>query len=119
MARLSLLATGALLLHSVTAQSSSSACAASLTASYPAPSLASGYQAKLVANKLKKPRSIIFDSEGNLLVVQAGKGITSLTFKDGENGCLSVSESKDIIADTSVSISFAVHALSIIQSDIE
>jgi hypothetical protein len=102
MARLSLFATSALLLHSITAQTSSSPCAASLTASYAAPSVASGYQAKLVANNLKKPRSIIFDSEGNLLVVESGKGITSLSFKEGENGCVSASGTKEIIGDASV-----------------
>lgn len=102
MARLTLLSTGALLLHSIAAQSSS-ACSASLTASYPAPSLASGYQAQLVANRLRRPRSIIFDSEGNLLVVEAGRGITGLTFQESGNGCLSVSATKAIINDTSVS----------------
>ncbi|KAF2424223.1 soluble quino protein glucose dehydrogenase [Tothia fuscella] len=102
MARLSILATAALLLQSTRAQSSSSACSATLSASYAAPSVASGYQAKLVANKLTKPRSIIFDSEGHLLVVESGKGITSLTLRDDGNGCVGLSGTQAIINDKSL-----------------
>jgi hypothetical protein len=98
-----ILATGSLLLSFIAAQSTASSCSASLTASYPAPSLASGFQAKLVANKLKTPRSVIFDTEGHLLVVQSGYGITSLTLKDDGSGCMSVSQTKDVIVDSSVS----------------
>ena len=42
------------------------------------PVAAPGYQYSVVANGLTKPRSIQFDSAGNLLVLQAGKGILSL-----------------------------------------
>ena len=42
------------------------------------PVVAPGYQYSVVANGLTKPRSIQFDSAGNLLVLQAGKGIVSL-----------------------------------------
>ena len=42
------------------------------------PVAAPGYQFSVVANGLTKPRSIQFDSAGNLLVLQAGKGIVSL-----------------------------------------
>jgi hypothetical protein len=103
MPRLStLLITGSFLLQSVKAQSTASSCSVALTASYPAPSVASSYQAKLVANKLSTPRSIIFDSEGHLLVVQSGHGITSLTLKDDGSGCMSVTSTKDVILDVTV-----------------
>jgi hypothetical protein len=96
---------GSFWLPFLSAQSISAGCTASLTASYPTPSVANGFQAKLVANKLTRPRSIIFDTNGHLLVVQAGYGITSLTLKDDGSGCMSVSSKKDVIVDSSVSVS--------------
>lgn len=39
-----------------------------------------------MASGLKSPRSILFDKNGNLLVVQQGNGVVVLTFN--ENGCL-------------------------------
>lgn len=80
----------------------SSTCSSALTPSYPSPSVAAGYTARIVANKLTKPRDILFDTEGNLLVVQAGKGITSLTFKDDGGPCLSVAQTRDVVLDSGV-----------------
>ncbi|RDI78890.1 hypothetical protein Vi05172_g11119 [Venturia inaequalis] len=91
----------ALFAASAIAQSSSS-CSATLTASYPAPSLAAGYTATLVANNLTRPRSIHFDSAGKLLVVEAGRGITALTLTDGGGSCLSVATRRSIVADTNL-----------------
>ena len=62
---------------------SSSSCSTTLTPTKSIkPSIASGYQAALVATGLTKPRSIEFDSAGNLLVVQAGAGIARLQLQD-------------------------------------
>ena len=61
------------------------------------PSVASGYQAALVATGLTKPRSIQFDSSGNLLVVEAGKGISSHQLQDDGGICVSVKSSKDVV----------------------
>lgn len=81
-----------------------SQCSApSLSASYPAPSVASGYTARLVANGLQSPRSIKFDSEGRLLVVQQGLGIQALTFTDGGGDCISMSKKEDVVKDENVS----------------
>lgn len=88
------------------AQSSSSSptCAATLTASYPAPSVAAGYEVRLVAQKLTAPRGIIFDTAGNLLVVQQGKGVASLAFSDSVGGtCVGSATYKDVILDSTVS----------------
>lgn len=99
-------ATICLLLHSavVTGQSSiaSATCSHSLTASYPAPSVAPGYVARLVANNLTDPRGIKFDSMGKLLVVEAGSGITALSLTDAGEDCISVSSRHTVVNDTSV-----------------
>jgi glucose/arabinose dehydrogenase len=88
---------------SAIAQSSSS-CSATLTASYPAPSLASGYTARLVANNLTRPRGIHFDNAGKLLVVESGSGISALTLRDGGGSCLNVANKQIVVADTGVSL---------------
>jgi glucose/arabinose dehydrogenase len=49
-------------------------------------SLASGWKATKVAGGLTSPRSIQFDSAGNMLVVQSGKGISY--HKMGTDGCI-------------------------------
>ena len=77
-------------------------CSSTLTASYPAPSIASGFTARLIANNLTRPRGILFDSVGHLLVVESGYGITSLTLSDGGGACLGVSKKQDIVKDSGV-----------------
>ncbi|KAF2453974.1 hypothetical protein BDY21DRAFT_292223 [Lineolata rhizophorae] len=86
------------------AQSSSSPtdCSSSLTASYAAPSVASGFAARLVAQDLDRPRSIRFDSAGNLLVVEQGRGgVTGLRLRDSGEGaaCVEVDERVDVTED--------------------
>ena len=83
----------ALLAATTGAQSSSgspsAACSPTLTAGYAAPSVASGYAARLVATGLTSPRGIKFDTDGNLLVVEEGVGITALRFDEGSGSCVS------------------------------
>lgn len=67
------------------------------------PSIASGYQAALVATGLTKPRSIEFDNAGNLLVVQAGAGIASLQLQDNGGTCVSVKSKKTVVQASAVS----------------
>lgn len=95
---------GTLLLGLASAQSSiaSAKCSPTLTASYAAPSVAEGYVARLVANNLTAPRGIKFDSQGALLVVEQGAGITALNFVDHGSDCLSVGTRKSVINDTSL-----------------
>lgn len=92
------LASWAALAHAVRA-----ACP-DLKASYPAPKLADGWEATLVANDLKAPRGIVFDSEGGLLVVDKGVGIIRYEFDDGGSGCLDVSKRTQLVNYTGVSI---------------
>ena len=105
----------ALFSASANAQSSSS-CSATLTASYPAPSVALGYTARLIANNLTRPRSIHFDIAGHLLVVEGGRGISALTLTDGGGSCLSVANKESVVADTAVSstgASFKINLLTV------
>ena len=67
------------------------------------PSVASGYRAQLVATGLTSPRGIQLDTQGNLLVIESGKGLTSLSFKEGTGGCLSEGARKSVITYAGVS----------------
>lgn len=51
--------------------------------------LASGWKATKVLGGLTSPRSLVWDSAGNLLMVQSGKGIT--VHKVGADGCITSS----------------------------
>ncbi|KAF2018953.1 soluble quino protein glucose dehydrogenase [Aaosphaeria arxii CBS 175.79] len=73
----------------------------SLTASYPAPSVASGYEARLVAQNLNKPRGLSFDNKGNLLVVEREKGISAFKV-DSSDSCVSLQDKKTIVEDGSL-----------------
>ena len=82
----------------------SSACSTTLTPTNSIqPSVASGYAMALVATGLTSPRDIEFDTNGNLLVVEAGVGVTNLVLQDNGGTCLSVKSSKMVIANTGVS----------------
>ena len=83
---------------------SSSSCSTTLTPTNSIKStVASGYTAALVATGLTDPRSIEFDSSGNLLVVQAGAGIESLQLQDAGGTCITVKSKKTVIQANAVS----------------
>ena len=86
-----------------TSSSQASACATALAPGYSAPVAAKGWKAQLIATNLTKPRSIKFDSNGGLLVLEAGVGLRHLTFDDNGGTCLSVKSSTSVIADEEVS----------------
>jgi hypothetical protein len=91
----------------VLAKSSSSSCSAPvLTASYPTPSVASGYEARIVASGLQSPRGIKFDTKGRLLVVEQDLGIQAITFNDGGGNCLSVQSKESVVDDGDVNYPF-------------
>jgi hypothetical protein len=69
------------------------------------PVMAPGYASKVVLNGLKNPRGIVFDTLGNLLVVeQAGGGIRQIKFTDNGGINVCVNSSKTIITDTRVRV---------------
>lgn len=100
------LAVIAALLHSGRCQTSTSsasgACPTVLTPSYSAPVVGSGYVAQLIVKGLKKPRGLLFDSNGALLVVQQGTGIVHITFSDNGGTCLVVKKTTKLIDDSNV-----------------
>lgn len=91
-----------ILLDNVKAQSTG-ACSASVSSRVPAPSVAPGYEARLVAGGLESPRGIQFDSAGHLLVVEEGRGVTALTFADGGGACVQESRRQAVVDDSDVS----------------
>ncbi|KUI53566.1 L-sorbosone dehydrogenase [Cytospora mali] len=73
------------------------ACPTVLSPPYEAPVVGSGWTAQLIATNLTKPRGIIFDQSGALLVVQQGSGIVRLTFTDYGGTCLVVNETTPVV----------------------
>lgn len=67
------------------------------------PVAAPGYHFSVVANSLTKPRSIQFDNAGNLLVLQAGKGVVSLQLDDAGGACVWAASRQTVISNTAVS----------------
>jgi glucose/arabinose dehydrogenase len=73
-------------------------CSTTLTPTHSIkPSIASGYRAAVVATGIYNPRSIEFDSVGNLLVINSGVGISSLQLQDGGDICISVKSTKTVL----------------------
>ncbi|KAF4624994.1 hypothetical protein G7Y89_g13175 [Cudoniella acicularis] len=87
-----------------------SATTCNLKASYPAPVASNGWASQLVVQGLTSPRGILFDSSGNLLVVQKGAGIVHLEFDDGGSTCLEVSRKTYLINSTNLNHGIALSA---------
>lgn len=94
---------GSLLLAASSAHAQSSCSSNDLTVSYPAPVAASGWEYRLVAQNLTRPRGILFDSDGGLLVVDRGAGILRFSIEDNGGTCVSVGEPKTLTNDEDVS----------------
>lgn len=96
--------TAAIALAALPAVQAQSSCgAAALSARIPAPSMASGYTARLVATGLSRPRGIIVDSNDKLLVVEQRQGVRAITWNDDGGDCLSVNTIEDVVNDGDVS----------------
>ena len=63
---------------------------------------AKGFTAYVIAKNLTNPRGIVFDNDGNLLVVEKFRGITALKMKDDGN-CISVESRTRVVSDGAVS----------------
>ncbi|EFW16095.1 hypothetical protein D8B26_006181 [Coccidioides posadasii str. Silveira] len=73
-----------------------SSCTARLNPSS-TPVAADGYNVNVVAQGLLRPRSLQFDSRGNLLVVQSSAGIFNFRLRDNGGTCLEVEDEIDLI----------------------
>ena len=69
--------------------------------SYPAPSLAPGYKAQLIARNLTKPRGLAVDKEGRLLIVEQGVGVSSMSVKE-QGPCLIPSPKSDVVRNANL-----------------
>lgn len=84
--------------------SAAGACPTVLSPSYEAPVVGSGWTAQLIATGLTKPRSLAFDQNGALLVVQQGSGIVRITLTDNGGTCLAVNETTTVVDNSDVSV---------------
>ncbi|KAL2255934.1 hypothetical protein VTK26DRAFT_2458 [Humicola hyalothermophila] len=84
-------------LYATSAVGQGAACADVLVPAYSAPVVASGWQAQLVAGGLTRPRSILFDSTGALLILEAGKGVSRHRFTDNGGTCLAANHSHMLV----------------------
>lgn len=67
------------------------------------PKAAPGVEYKVLVNKLARPRGIIQDTEGNLLVVESsGKGITRIVLDNGDKLDVCVESSAQLISESTV-----------------
>ncbi len=57
---------------------------------------------QVVATGLSKPRGILLDNAGNLLVVEQGRGVVSAHTVDENNGCVTVGTSSDVTPSLNV-----------------
>lgn len=78
--------------------SAAASCSTTLTPTHSIkPSVASGYQVALIATGVSNPRSIQFDSLGNLLVLQSGHGIANLVLQDDGGTCIGVKSNRQVL----------------------
>ncbi|KAL8297772.1 hypothetical protein RB597_007178 [Gaeumannomyces tritici] len=75
-------------------------CRNVLAPAYKPPVVAAGWQAQIVASGMQKPRTLEFDSAGGLLVLDAGRGVFRLTFKDNGGTCLEVDQTTVVVNNT-------------------
>ncbi|CAM1506504.1 Fc.00g061450.m01.CDS01 [Cosmosporella sp. VM-42] len=87
----------ALLTVSVSVSAADSNCTNSLQVSYPAPVAADGWAYQLVATNLTRPRGILFDTEGGIIIVDSTVGLVHFTLKDDGGTCVEVDEKKTLV----------------------
>jgi glucose/arabinose dehydrogenase len=80
-----------------------------LKVSYPAPIAADGWEYRLVAQGMKKPRSLLFDSDGALIVLDAGVGILRFSLQDDGGSCVSVARNATLLANKDVTGKFSLN----------
>lgn len=78
-------------------------CSNTMKVDYPAPVAADGWSYRLVANGFTKPRGILFDNDGGLVVVDSGVGLKHLALKDEGGTCVSVDKQTTLLKNEDVS----------------
>lgn len=81
-------------------------CPNDLQTPYPAPVADGNYTVRLVANAgLSKPRSLLFDNGGALLVLDSNVGVVRMTLEDHGGSCVTVANTTKVLEDKAVSCS--------------
>ncbi|RBA09083.1 hypothetical protein FPRO05_07363 [Fusarium proliferatum] len=94
MATIRLLATVTLLVVIASAQQCNFK---TLKSSYPAPVTDDNWNYSIIANELRRPRGILFDSEGALIVIDSGNGIIHFELDDEGGTCLQVKKKTTLL----------------------
>jgi glucose/arabinose dehydrogenase len=63
---------------------------------------AKGFTAQVIAKNLTNPRGIIFDNDGNLLVLEKFRGVAALKLRENGN-CVTVESNTRVVSDGTVS----------------
>ncbi|KAJ4134939.1 hypothetical protein NW768_004548 [Fusarium equiseti] len=79
-----------------------------LKTSYPSPATAEDWSYGLIANKLRRPRGITFDSKGALIVIDSGNGIIHLELEDGGGTCLQVKKKTTLLKQDNLNHGLAI-----------
>ncbi|KAF2495821.1 soluble quino protein glucose dehydrogenase [Lophium mytilinum] len=85
--------------YAIASAQSMQTCSTTLSPKNAAPSVAPGWDVKVVATGLTSPRGIIFDTSGHLLVVQRNTGIVSLPLTDNGGSCVTAGKPTVVIKD--------------------
>ncbi|KAM0390557.1 hypothetical protein ACHAQC_007728 [Fusarium culmorum] len=79
-----------------------------LKTSYPSPVAAKNWSYGLIANELRRPRGILFDSEGALIVIDSGNGILHFELEDGGGTCLQVTKKTTLLKQDNLNHGLAI-----------
>ena len=91
-----------LLLAAAASTTTAQSVTCDLRPDYAAPVMAEGWESRLIATGLRSPRSILFDSNGALLVVEQLSGIKHLQLANGNGTCLSVARTITLVNNSAV-----------------
>jgi glucose/arabinose dehydrogenase len=88
----------------VTAQGSSECSIEEIRSSYPTPDVSEGWGFRVVASELTRPRSILFDSDGALILLDVGSGILHIDLDDQGDTCVGVSKQTTLLEKEDVGL---------------
>lgn len=72
------------------------------------PEVAKGYTANVIIQNLSNPRGLVVDTEGNLLIVERGKGISAVKIIDTGPDCVTAGRKTTIVADSALNHAVAL-----------
>ncbi|KAG0634320.1 hypothetical protein HOY80DRAFT_928906 [Tuber brumale] len=70
------------------------------SSAYPSPSILNGYTYQVLTNQLNRPRNLVFDTNGNILVSGDPNGIYILRTREGGRGCV-IYDGKTLLENSS------------------